>query len=154
MADDSVSSIKQLSLPEVPGKAGMYVQCKRFSDNMLYLSGCGPDIEGEVPYTGKLKNREDVVEAQFAAENCVRNALSILKKELGSLEKIKSFVKMLVFVASDDEFYFQPAVADGASRFLTEVFGEEKGCPARSAIGVNVLPGNIPVEIELLVELK
>ena len=70
------------------------------------------------------------------------------------MNRIKSFVKVLAFVASDDQFYSQPLVANGGSQLLVDVFGYEIGCPARSAIGVNVLPGNIPVEIELLVELK
>ncbi|RGK42790.1 RidA family protein [Dorea formicigenerans] len=61
---------------------------------------------------------------------------------------------MLVFVSSDNEFYQQPEVANGATDLLVDIFGEEIGLPARSAIGVNVLPGNIPVEIEVLVELK
>ena len=61
---------------------------------------------------------------------------------------------MLALVASSDDFYDQPAVANGATDFLMELFGEEVGLPARSAIGVNVLPGNIPVEIELILERK
>ncbi|WP_242997276.1 RidA family protein [Dorea formicigenerans] len=73
---------------------------------------------------------------------------------MGSLDQIGSFVKMLVFVSSDNEFYQQPEVANGATDLLVDIFGEEIGLPARSAIGVNVLPGNIPVEIEVLVELK
>lgn len=55
---------------------------------------------------------------------------------------------------ADNEFYQQPEVANGATDLLVDIFGEEIGLPARSAIGVNVLPGNIPVEIEVLVELK
>ena len=69
------------------------------------------------------------------------------------MDQIKSFVKMLALVSSDDDFYNQPAVANGATDLLMEIFGAEAGLPARSAIGVNVLPGNIPVEIELLIEL-
>ena len=61
---------------------------------------------------------------------------------------------MLVFVNSTNDFLRQPEVANGASLLLKELFGEEIGLPARSAIGVNVLPGNIPVEIEMLLELK
>lgn len=57
---------------------------------------------------------------------------------------------MLAFVASSSDFYEQPKVADGASRLLADIFGEETGLPTRSAIGVHVLPGNIPVEIEML----
>ena len=80
--------------------------------------------------------------------------LNFLHHELGDLKKNKKFVKLLVFVSSAEDFYEQPAIANNASRFLCEVFGEEAGLAARSAIGVYVLPGNIPVEIEALVELN
>ena len=63
-------------------------------------------------------------------------------------------VKALVFVACADDFTMQPQVANAATQLLVDVFGEDAGCPARSAIGVNVLPGNAAVEIEMLVELK
>jgi enamine deaminase RidA (YjgF/YER057c/UK114 family) len=63
-------------------------------------------------------------------------------------------VKILVLVASADEFYDQPYVANGGSQLLVDLFGEEAGAPSRSAIGVNVLPGNIPVEIEAIFEIE
>jgi enamine deaminase RidA (YjgF/YER057c/UK114 family) len=138
-------------LPEPPGKAGMYVQTKGFSD-VLCVSGCGPDLPGKPFPKGKL-GELTVEEGQQAAANCILNALSILKRDLGTLGRIKSVVKMLVFVASRDDFFEQPAVANGASRLLIDVFGLEAGCPSRSAIGVNVLPGNIPVEVELMVQI-
>ena len=75
-------------------------------------------------------------------------------RDLGSLDRIRSFEKITVFVASADEFYEQPQVANGATKLLQEVFGDEVGLPTRSAIGVNVLPGNIAVEIEALVSCK
>ena len=138
-------------LPEPPERAGLYVQTKGFSD-VLFVSGCGPDLPGEPSPKGKLGEMA-VEEGQQAAAKCMLNALAILKRELGTLDRVRSVVKMLAFVASRDDFSQQPAVANGASRLLIEVFGSEIGCPSRSAIGVNVLPGNIPVEVELMVQI-
>ena len=87
------------------------------------------------------------------ARNSMLNVLAVLEAQVGDLNKVKKAVKILVFVASDDEFTEQPMVANGASALLGELFGTEN-LPSRSAIGVNVLPGNIPVEIEAIFELE
>ena len=79
--------------------------------------------------------------------------LGQLKQELGDLDRVKRFVKLLAFVASAPDFTQQPAVVNGASDLLVEVFGE-RGRHARSAIGVSVLPFDIPVEIEMIVETE
>lgn len=144
----------EVELPILPKKAGLYMQCKEFGKNLVYVSGCGPDLSGVEALKGKLGKEISIEQGQLAAKNCIINALAILQENIGDLNRIKSFVKVLAFVASDDQFYSQPLVANGGSQLLVDVFGYEIGCPARSAIGVNVLPGNIPVEIELLVELK
>ena len=73
------------------------------------------------------------------------HVLSVLKAEIGDLDRVKSCVKILVFVESADDFYDQPAVANGVTKPLGELFGEE--------IGMNVLPGNLPIEIEAIFEL-
>ena len=142
-----------ITLPEVPGKAGLYMQAKEFSGNMVYVSGCGPDLNGVEELKGRL-GEISIEDGQLAAKNCMLNALAVLHKNIGSLNRVKSVVKMLAFVSSAGDFYAQPLVANGASQLLIDVFGHEAGCPSRSAIGVNILPGNIPVEIELLVELE
>lgn len=95
-----------------------------------------------------------IEEGQNAAKNCMLNALAILNENLESLDDIKAVVKLLGFVASADDFYDQPQVMNGASKLLSLIFGEQIGIGARSAIGTNVLPGNIPVEIEMILELK
>ena len=95
-----------------------------------------------------------VEQGQAFARNCMLNILAVLQREIGDLNRVTNVVKMLAFVASDDEFYQQPQVANGASNLLGELFGQEVGIPARSAIGVNVLPGNLPVEIEAIFEFK
>jgi enamine deaminase RidA (YjgF/YER057c/UK114 family) len=142
-----------LTMPDSPAKGGVYERVKEFGPNFCYLSGCTPTFNGEVRWTGKLGKELSVEQGQEAARYCALNLLANLKAQYGSLDKIKRIVKMLAFVAGTDDFYDQPKVANGASQFLVDVFGEEAGLCARSAIGVNVLPGNAPVEIELLVEL-
>jgi enamine deaminase RidA (YjgF/YER057c/UK114 family) len=143
-----------INLPEVPKPAGVYRQYRSFGGNLVYISGCGTAINGKDTYLGKLGRDLTVEEGQEAAKNCMLNALVIIKANLGSLDKIKSIVKILGFVASAEDFYDQPKVVNGATKFLSDIFGEEVGVGARSAIGTNVLPGNIPVEIELILELK
>lgn len=84
-------------------------------------------------------------QGQVFARDAMLNVLSVLKAEIGDLDRVKSCVKILVFVASADDFYDQPAVANGVTKLLGELFGEE--------IGMNVLPGNLPIEIEAIFEL-
>lgn len=141
-------------LPRVPGVAGLYAYYRPFGENLAYISGCGPALNGVDTYLGKLGSDLTVEEGQAAAKNCILNALAVIQANLGSLEKIKSIVKILAFVASAEDFYQQPKVVNGASRFLADILGVERGLGARSAIGVNVLPGNIPVEIEMMIELR
>lgn len=143
-----------ITLPPAPDPAGLYTYCRFFGNNLVYLSGCGPAIPGQAPLTGKVGASVSLEEAKRAARDCVLNALSVLQANIGDLGRVECFAKMLVFVASTDTFTRQPDVANGASELLVEVFGEAVGCPARSAIGVNVLPGDIPVEVEMLLVLK
>lgn len=93
-------------------------------------------------------------EGQKAAYNCILNILSNLDYELGDLNRIKKFVKVLAFVNSTEEFEQQPLVINGGSQLLLDIFGTKSGLPARSAIGCNTLPGGIACEIEVLLELK
>lgn len=143
-----------ITLPEPPPRGGLYAPCKQFGDGLAYISGCGPDIAGTPQLRGKLGADISFEQGQQAASACILNALAVLQKEIGDLDRIAQVAKILVFVASDDQFYQQPQVANGASQALIDILGEDVGCPARSAIGVNVLPGNIPVEVELLVSLR
>jgi len=142
-----------LQLPQAPARGGAYTPLKMFSTKLVYASGFG-SATADWALTGRLGAERTVEEGAKAAENCVLNMLAAYKRDIGELDTIKSFVKMLALVSSANDFYQQPKVADGATRLLTTIFGEEAGSPARSAIGVNVLPGNIPVEIEALIELK
>ena len=126
---DIYEKMKELGveLPAAPAKGGLYSSCKKFGGNLFYVSGCGPVIDG--PVTGRLE------------------------KAVGDLRRVKSAVKITTFVQSADDFHEQPAVANGGTQLLLELWGEEAGLPSRSAIGVNALPGNIPVETEALFEV-
>ncbi len=141
-----------LTLPPVSAPIGSYVTCKRQGD-LLYLSGAGPIIQGEVLYRGKVGAEITPDVGYEAARVSALNLIAALKAELGDLSKVKSIVKLLGLVACADGFYGQPGIINGASDLLFEVFGE-KGRHARSAIGVFSLPMNIPVEIEMIVEVQ
>ena len=143
---------KNIVLPQPPPKGGVYAPCK-IVGNVAYISGCGCVIDG-CEAAGKLGKDYTVEQGQAFARNCALNILAVLQREIGDLNRVKSVVKLLAFVASDDEFYQQPQVANGASGLLGELFGPEAGIPTRSAIGVNVLPGNLPVEIEAIFEIE
>jgi len=142
-----------LTMPQAPTKGGVYAPVKEFGENLAYMSGCGPNFSGGTAYAGKLGAEYTLEEGRQAARCVALNMLAVLEKELGSLTRVKRVVKILALVACTDDFYDQPMVANAASELFVEVFGEEAGLGARSAIGTNVLPGNIPVEIEMLIEV-
>jgi len=140
------------TLPEPPAKGGVYTPCKLFCDGKLaYVSGCGPMING-INITGKVGSEVSLQDAQTAARNAMLNVLAVLKSAVGDLDKVNC-VKATVFINSANDFYDQPKAANAATELLVAIFGEERGCPSRSAIGVNVLPGDISAEIEMMVEL-
>jgi enamine deaminase RidA (YjgF/YER057c/UK114 family) len=143
-----------LTMPAPPARGGIYEPVKEFGKNLYYLSGCGPAFNGGQRFIGKLGAEIDLEQGREAARYCVLNLLANLKAAVGDLDRVKRIVKMLCFVAGTDTFYDQPQVANGGSQLLVDIFGEDRGRCARSAVGMNALPGNIPVEIELLVELE
>ena len=141
-----------IELPPPPPLGGIYKPAKQVG-NLLYISGQGPTRNGVSLVSGKLGSERTIEEGQLAARLCVLNALSVLHEYLGDLNSIKSTVKLLVFVESAPGFGQQPEVANGASQLLVDIFGEERGKGARSAIGINELPGDISVEIEFVFEV-
>jgi len=142
-----------LTLPTPPAKGGLYTPVMEFGDHLLYCSGCGPQING-TSINGKLGKDLTVEQGQEAALRCMLNLLANLDAKLGDLNRIKRFVKVLAFVNSADDFTQQPQVVNGGSQLLLDLFGEERGLPARTAMGVNATPGDIAVEIELLAEYE
>ena len=142
-----------ITLPTPPAKGGLYTPVMEFGDHLLYCSGCGPQVNGP-SINGKLGKDLSVEQGQEAAYRCMLNLLENLNAKLGNLDRIKRFVKVLAFVNSTDDFVQQPQVVNGGSQLLLDLFGEERGLPARTAMGVNATPGNIAVEIEVLVEYE
>ncbi|MFN3758587.1 MAG: RidA family protein [Algoriphagus aquaeductus] len=140
--------IKQLGLtiPEVGQPIANYVKWKQVG-NLLYLAGSGPKIYGKV-------GADLTVEQGYqAARDTGMEIIAVLKAATGDLSRIKQFVKVLGMVNATPEFTSQPAVINGFSDLMVEVFGE-KGKHARSAVGVGSLPNNMAVEIEVIVELE
>jgi len=142
-----------LTMPQAPARGGVYTPAREFGENLVFLSGCGPNFAGETVYSGKLGKEYTIEEGQQAARCCALNLLAVIQRDLGNLDRVKRIVKTLALVACTDDFYDHPKVANGASELLVDIFGEEIGLAARSAIGTNALPNNIPVEIEILIEV-
>ncbi|MEO6290880.1 MAG: RidA family protein [Ginsengibacter sp.] len=129
-----------------------YVKAVRVG-NMLYLSGHGPDKPEGGLVIGKVGVDLTLEQAKDAARLVGISLLSTIKAEIGDLNKVKRIVKVLGMVNAIPTFDKQPQVINGFSDLMVEVFGEN-GKHARSAVGVGSLPSNIPVEIEMIVELK
>ena len=142
-----------LELPAPPPRGGIYTPVKQVG-SLLFVSGQGPTEKGIPLVTGKVGATVDIEQGQQAARLCVLNALSSLHEYLGDLNRIDCLVKILAFVASAPGFNQQPKVIDGASQLLRDLWGEERGVGARTAVGTNELPGNIAVEIEFIFALK
>ena len=140
-----------LSIPEVAKPVAAYVPAVR-TGNLVMTSGQIP-VRGGVPIaTGKVGDSVTPEVAYEAAQQCTLNALAAVKAEIGDLAKIKRVVKVVAFVASTPDFTGQPQVANGASELLGKAFGDA-GVHARSAVGVPVLPLDVPVEVEITVEV-
>jgi enamine deaminase RidA (YjgF/YER057c/UK114 family) len=142
-----------LELPSPPPAVANYIGAVRVG-NILFVAGHGPFKEGKPTFIGKLGRELDVEEGKKSAQLVMLNMLATIKQEIGHLDRIKKVVKLLVLVNCVPEFGEQPQVANGASDLLVEIFGEERGKHARSAIGTGALPFGISVEIEGIFELK
>jgi enamine deaminase RidA (YjgF/YER057c/UK114 family) len=141
-----------LSLPEPPKPVAAYVPCVR-AGSLVVVSGQLPMVEGALTAVGKVPSQVSVEDAQAAARQCALNGLAVLKAELGgNWSALGHVVRLGVFVQSDDDFAGQPQVANGASELMQQVFGES-GRHARAAVGVNSLPLNATVEVELMFQL-
>ena len=141
-----------LSIPEPAKPLAAYIPAIQVN-NLVMTAGQVPIVSGTIKYAGKVGKDLYEAEAQKAAEICVLNCLAAVKGVIGSLDKIEKIVKLTVFVNSADGFTAQPSVANGASELLVKIFGEN-GKHARSAVGVNELPLNAAVEIEMIAQVK
>ena len=140
-----------IELPEVVAPLAAYVPAVR-TGNLVYTSGQLPMQSGALPHTGKVGAQVRPEEGHALARICALNALAAVDALVG-LDAVARVVKVVGFVASAPNFNGQPAVVNGASELLGEVFGDA-GKHARSAVGVSELPLDAPVEVELIVELK
>lgn len=140
-----------LTLPDPPKPVAAYIPCRR-SGNLLYISGQVPILQGKLFATGAVPDPVTIDQARACAGQCVLNALSVIKAEVGSLSAVRQVVRVGVFVCSLPGFTQQPQVANGASELLVEVFGEA-GRHARAAVGSVALPLGAPVEVEMIVEV-
>jgi len=144
-----------ITLPTVAAPVAAYVPAVR-TGSYVWTSGQLPFVDGALPATGKVGEGPGLVPLDVAAglaRTAALNALAAVAEQAGSLDRVKRVVKVVGFVASDPSFTGQPAVINGASELIGQVFGEA-GLHARSAVGVAVLPLDSPVEVELVVELS
>ena len=141
-----------LTLPSDTPPLAAYVPAVR-TGNLVFTSGQLPRIEGELTHVGKVGAEVTAEQAKEAAQACALNAIAAVKAEIGDLANVRRVVKVVGYVASAPDFTGQPGVVNGASELLGKVFGDA-GVHARSAVGVAALPLDVPVEVEMVVEVE
>ncbi len=151
-AEDKLSEL-DLKLPPAPKAIGVY---KPFIvvENRAYLSGHGPLHHDGSFTTGRVGAELDEQAGYVASRLAGLAMLATLRDALGSLNRVERLIKLLGMVNCTQEFTRQPAVINGCSELFAEVFGEEQGIAARSAVGVAALPGGWPVEIEAIFQVR
>jgi enamine deaminase RidA (YjgF/YER057c/UK114 family) len=140
-----------LELAEPTRPVANYLSAVRVGD-LVYVSGHGPKPDPDNEFVGKVGSDVDVETAYRAAGVTILNCLSTLRAEIGDLDRVEQVVKLLGMVNSAEGFNKQPQVINGASDRLVDIFGD-RGRHARSAVGMAELPGDIAVEIELIVKV-
>jgi len=141
-----------LELPEAPKPVAAYVPAVKVGE-YVYTSGQIPFVKGELKYKGKVGGGVSEADAYEAAKVCALNCLSVVKAQINSLDNIEKIVKLTGFVNSAPGFNMQPKVVNGASELVGQIFGDA-GQHARSAVGVNELPMDATVEVEMIVKIK
>src|SRR5438477_2373648 len=142
----------KLELPPAPKPVGVYKPLI-IAGNMAYISGHGPLKPDKSLITGRVGADLDLNAGKLAARQVGLAILATLRAELGSLDRVRRVIKVLGMVNSTPDFRDHPAVINGCSELFAEVFGNEHGIGARSAVGMGSLPGNIAVEIEAIFEI-
>ena len=141
-----------IELPEAATPVANYVPAVQ-SGHMLYISGQLPLWNGQRRHIGKLGADTSVEDGEAAARLCALNVVAQAKAALGNLDRVVRVVKLVGFVNSTPDFTDQPAVVNGASDLMAEVFGD-KGRHSRSAVGVAALPLGVSVEVEAILEVS
>jgi enamine deaminase RidA (YjgF/YER057c/UK114 family) len=140
-----------LTLPAPPAPVANYVRYVQVG-NLVFLSGHGPTRDGKQAFQGKVGGERTIEEGYEAAKLVMLNLLASLKEAIGDLDRVERVVKLLGMVNCTEDFGEHPKVINGASDLLVELFGE-KGRHARSAVGMQALPMQITVEIEMIVQV-
>ena len=140
-----------IKLPAPPEPFGIYVEAVQ-TGNLLFLTGMLPTEGREARFMGRVGAELEVEAGQRAARLAAFNALAVARKHLGSLDRVTRIVRLGVSVATSGDVRDQPKVADGASKLLQDVFGENKN-PSRLVVGVASLPLGTPVALELIFEV-
>ncbi len=141
-----------LSLPDVAPPVAAYVPALRVGTTVR-TSGQLPFVDGRLPVEGKVGGLVSADEAYGAARQCILNALAAAAQAAGGIDNIERIIHVTGYVASVPDFAGQPAVVNGASELLQEIFADA-GVHTRSAVGVAALPLDAPVEIELTVQVR
>jgi enamine deaminase RidA (YjgF/YER057c/UK114 family) len=142
-----------LELPPAPAPAGTYVPGVAVG-NLLFMSGCGPRRADGSSIVGKLGAGLTTQQGNEAAHVVGLNMLANIRAVLGSLDRVQRVVKTLGMVNCDPAFTEMPKVINGFSDLFVQLFGEERGKGARSAVGMCALPGQIAVEVEMVLEIR
>src|SRR5215468_2392098 len=141
-----------IDLPDAPAPFGAYVPAVR-TGNLLFLSGMLATSGHAATVVGTVGKDLDVTAGRGAAFAAALNALALIRKQLGSLDRVSRVVRLGVYIAASPEFTEHPKVADAASELLRDVFGE-KTVSSRLVFGVASLPLGSPVELEVILEVK
>ncbi len=141
-----------LTLPQPPKPVANYVLAVK-TGNLLFVSGHGPYNDGKTKISGKVGRELTIEEGYQTARNVALNCLASVKDTIGDLNKVKRVVKLLGMVNCTEDFKDSPKVINGCSDLLVTIFGEA-GKHARSAVGMQALPNQIPVEIEMILEIS
>jgi enamine deaminase RidA (YjgF/YER057c/UK114 family) len=155
MAATPEARLKELNLilPPTPKPMAKYKPAVQVG-NVLYVSGHGPaKVDGASPIVGRLGDDLNLEQGKEAARSVGLAILSTVRNTLGTLDRVKRLVKTLGMVNATPDFKDQPLVINGFSELMAEVFGDDAGVGARSAVGMGSLPGNIPVEVECIFEV-
>jgi enamine deaminase RidA (YjgF/YER057c/UK114 family) len=142
-----------LELPPAPKPAGVYKPIV-VAGNMAYVSGHGPLLPDGTMLTGRIGTDTDLHGGERSARQTGLAILATLRANLGSLDRVVRVVKLLGMVNCTPDFTAQPQVINGCSELFRDVWGEDHGVGARSAVGMGSLPGNITTEIEVIFEVK
>jgi len=141
-----------ITLPETRKPVGNYTAAVT-TGNLVFVAGHGTFVGAQQTHKGKLGEDVSIEDGKAGARVAIISALASLKGEIGELSRVTRVVRLFGMVASTPDFFQQPAVMDGASDVLTAVFGPA-GVHARCAVGFVALPFNMPIELEMVVEIQ